>query len=484
MTTKWHQRLAGGLLLAALLCGTFGSSPKQTAALSLDPYEYYQFDYHIAFSHDEVEPGEPFSISVGAEVRCIKDMPFGADEATIVASVLARSQASGEEITLFDGYELTVTDVPDWQGDQYSIEETVEVSFPDGTSPGTYDIVAELTDVSIDGWNITGFIPGSSRSVGAGPIACVDPDVAPPPPAPLQGTLSISILGHDIEPGIDGAGILAEDVYAELIEGQVSLYVAAGTRCLDDSGSPLTYISIVKDPTPEPYGEGVVLSAFKLRPGGARFSPPLQIGIAYAAADLPDGCDADDLSVAWYDGDDEEWDMLSSVADTQRMTVTADTRHFSTFALLATIDDREPARFVVSELTVKPREVQPLGRVDVTVSVNNTGGSEGTYHLALEINGETEHSQDVVLHPGAGRTLRFTVARSQPGEYEVSVGELSHSFSVLGNSTPAQIPIAGATASGTDDPSSEGLHPVYAVLLGLAAVAFLSLVVLVLAKVL
>ncbi len=484
MTTKWHQRLAGGLLLAALLCSTFGFSPKPTAALSLDPYEYYEFDYHIAFSHDEVEAGEPFSITVGAEVRCIKDMPFGANEATIVASVLARSQSSGEEITLFDGYELTVTDVPDWEGDQYSIEEALELSFPDGTSPGTYDIVAELTDVSIDGWNITGFIPGSSRSIGAGAIACVDPDVEPPPPTPLQGTLSISILGHDIEPDIDGDGILAEDVYAELIEGQVSLYIDAGTRCLNDSGSPLAYVSIVKDPTPEPYGDGVVLSAFKLRPGGARFSPPLQLSIAYSAADLPGGCDADDLSVAWYDSDDEEWEELSSVADTQRMTVTANVRHFSTLALLALVEDREPATFVVSELTVSPREVQPLGRVHVSVSVSNTGGSGGTYHLALEVNGETEHSQDVVLHPGAGRTLRFMVARSQPGEYEVSVGELSHSFSVLGNSFPAQIPSAGDAATGTEDTSGEGLHPVYAVLLGLAAVAFLSLVVLVLAKVL
>ena len=127
MTTKWHQRLAGGFLLAALLFGTFGFSPKQAAALSLNPYEYYEFDYHIAFSHDEVEAGEPFSITVGAEVRCIKDMPFGADEATIVASIIARSQSSGEEIILFDGYELTVTDVPDWQGDQYSIEETLEL---------------------------------------------------------------------------------------------------------------------------------------------------------------------------------------------------------------------------------------------------------------------------------------------------------------------------------------------------------------------
>ena len=109
--------------------------------------------------------------------------------------------------------------------------------------------MAELTDVSIDGWNITGLIPGSSRSVGAGAIACVDPDVAPPSPALLQGTLTISILGHDIEPDIDADGILPEDVDAELIEGQVSLYIDAGTRCLDDSGSPLTYISIVKDPT-------------------------------------------------------------------------------------------------------------------------------------------------------------------------------------------------------------------------------------------
>jgi hypothetical protein len=481
MTTRWNQRLTFGFLLAALLCGTFGSPPGQTAALSLNPHEYYEFDYHIAFSHDEVEAGEPFSITVGAEVRCIKDMPFGADEAVVIASVIARSQSSGEESTLLDSYQLIVSDVPDWQGDEYSFEESVELSFPDGTAPGAYDIVAKLTDVSIDGWSITGLIPASSRSIGAGSIACVDPDVEPPPPTPLPGVLSISILGHDFQPDIGADGILAEDVDAELIEGQLSLHIDAGTRCLDSSGAPLTYVSVTEDPTPEPYNDGLVLSAFKLRPRGARFSPPLQLGVAYEAA-LLHGCDAGDLSLAFYDSDDEEWEMLSSVADAQRMIVTADVRHFSTFALLATIEDHAPASFVVSELTVSPREVQPLGRVDVSVTVNNSGGSEGTYHLVLEVNGETEHSQDVALHPGAGRTLQFMIARSQPGEYEVSVGELSSSFSVLGNPTPAEL--STAAASGTDATSSGGMHPVYAVLLGLAAVAFLALVVLLLAKVL
>ena len=162
------------------------------------------------------------------------------------------------------------------------------------------------------------------------------------------------------------------------------------------------------------------------------------------------------------------------------------TTHFSTFGLLAPTLESNPAQSAATNLTLSPEEVAPYDRVDVSVTVENRGDSDETYPLIVSVNGTQEYSLNVTLTQGARQTLRFAVVRSQPGEYDVSVGQLSHSFSVLAGPTPTQEPSTGSgtTASETNDDSDEGLHPVYVVLLGLAGVAFLILVVLVLTRVL
>jgi hypothetical protein len=136
--------------------------------------------------------------------------------------------------------------------------------------------------------------------------------------------------------------------------------------------------------------------------------------------------------------------------------------------------------------------VPPYKPVEVSLVVENTGGSPGTYHLALTIDGRTEHAEDIEVSAGEIRTIRVVVSRTLPGTYEVTVGSLNDEFAVVSQADAA----TGTSQAGTSEaatsaepvsqPSSKesGTHPAYVALLILAGVAFLTLVILVLTGVL
>ncbi|MBN1856363.1 MAG: hypothetical protein JW846_05345 [Dehalococcoidia bacterium] len=485
MTTNRPSRLARWLLFGVLLPFSLVLLPRPASALSLNPSDYYDVDFDLAFSQTVVEPGEEFSITAEATVSCIKDMPIGMDEASVIFAVTARHTASGKELTLLDRYDFTVSDVPDWAGDEYATEETVHLSLPSDAKEGPYSVAAEIEKVSLDGWNVTSMIPASYRRIQVGTISCVIPEVTPPPPTPQQGTLAISILGHEFRPTVDTDGFLLEGFSHSLIEDELSIYIEEGTRCRGDEGNPLAYISATRDSSPEDYEGGVVLSAFVLGPGGAEFSPALRLGIAYDSAELPQGCGEDDLVVGYYDSSGACWQEVPSVIDTAHFEAAFETVHFSTFGLLApTTEPIVTTHSAVTALELSPREVAPYDRVNVSVTVKNRGDGDEVYPLDVWVDGNIEHSLDVALAPGASQTLRFTVVRSQQGEYEVSAGALNRSFSVLESLTQIQPVPTSTTASETNGDSDDGLHPVYIVLLSLAGVAFLTVVVLVLLGVL
>jgi len=94
------------LLLTTLALGVTGVAVSTTPvrALSFNPLQYYSFDYHIVFSHREVEPGESFDVSIGADVECVQDTPIGADEVSVEVEVQAIHLATGDEAVLVDGY--------------------------------------------------------------------------------------------------------------------------------------------------------------------------------------------------------------------------------------------------------------------------------------------------------------------------------------------------------------------------------------------
>jgi len=491
---RWHRAAAVVSLLGLSLAAGAPFAPQPALALSLNPLDYYTFEYHIVISHTEVQVEETFSVSAGATVQCIRDLPFGIREAVVRFDVIARPSGSGPEITLHEGYEVMVDNVPDWAGDEYELQESIDLAFPEGTAPGSYALVGRLDHVSLDGWNVTSMVPSSARTISVGAIACVvEEEPPPPPPTPQPGVLTIHLLGHEFLPTITEDGALAKVFQATLVEGALSLSIQAGTRCLDASGDPLSYLSATRDSSPREYDAGAVLSAFSLHPDGAQFNPALQLSLSYDPDELPPGCDPGDLSVGYYDRAAGVWRQLPSSVDENGKTVAAGVSHFTTYGLLAPSTTPGPARFAVRELDIAPLEVAPFGRVTAAITIANTGDTRDSYPLEVTVNGQQEHAQDIDLGPRQSTTVRFTIVRSTPGTYKVGVAQLERSFQVVAPAsaitptTPAesnQDPGVIAPETPTTAVDASGMHPVYVMLLILAGVAFLTLVILVLAGVL
>ena len=90
-----------------------------------------------------------------------------------------------------------------------------------------------------------------------------------------------------------------------------------------------------------------------------------------------------------------------------------------------------PAAFSVTNLSIQPTQVQPKGVVTITVLVSNTGGTEGSYTVVLNINDIKEAEKSVALGAGKSEEASFSVTRKEPGTYGVTVDTLSGQFTVV-----------------------------------------------------
>ena len=90
----------------------------------------------------------------------------------------------------------------------------------------------------------------------------------------------------------------------------------------------------------------------------------------------------------------------------------------------------EPAAFSLSNLTIEP-EVAANETVTISVSVTNTGGSQGSHDVVLEINGTEEETKSVTLAAGDSEDVTFMVTRGDAGTYAVTTEGLSGSFTVM-----------------------------------------------------
>lgn len=92
----------------------------------------------------------------------------------------------------------------------------------------------------------------------------------------------------------------------------------------------------------------------------------------------------------------------------------------------------EPAKFAVSELAISPDVVMPNDEVTVTATIDNTGGTEGTYTAILTLDEQELERKDVLIAPGATDTAVFNITSLETsGNYTLSVGEVSTTLTVL-----------------------------------------------------
>lgn len=122
-------------------------------------------------------------------------------------------------------------------------------------------------------------------------------------------------------------------------------------------------------------------------------------------------------------------------------------------ALKGSFTALKPATFLYSNLVINPIIVEPNQDVAVGFQIVNSGEVNGTAKVDIQIDGVSEKTQEIFLTADQSQQLIFIVKRSQPGTYNVTVGDLSGSFTALAPpvittvtpNTPAQS--ASATAA-------------------------------------
>ena len=80
-----------------------------------------------------------------------------------------------------------------------------------------------------------------------------------------------------------------------------------------------------------------------------------------------------------------------------------------------------PAAFSVSNLSIQPAEVGANEAVTISVSVANTGGSQGSCYVVLNINEVEEEVKSVTIAAGTSKSVSFSVTREDTGKYNVIV---------------------------------------------------------------
>lgn len=90
-----------------------------------------------------------------------------------------------------------------------------------------------------------------------------------------------------------------------------------------------------------------------------------------------------------------------------------------------------PAEFEVMSLDIKPMEVVIGETVSIIAEVKNTGGSEGTYAAILTVDGAAIETKKITIIPGSSKRVTFSLVKETPGTYEIGMGELSSSLSVI-----------------------------------------------------
>ena len=91
----------------------------------------------------------------------------------------------------------------------------------------------------------------------------------------------------------------------------------------------------------------------------------------------------------------------------------------------------QEASFEVTDLVIEPESAMAGQAVDVSVTVTNTGSSEGIYDVVLKLDGETVANELTALVAGNDKTVTLSVTVGEPGEYRFEMAGLSGTITVI-----------------------------------------------------
>jgi hypothetical protein len=221
-----------------------------------------------------------------------------------------------------------------------------------------------------------------------------------------------------------------EEIASE--DNRLHLVFTAGTVVQGGDGTPLGGLEIAIDetPLPSPPEAGIVGLPYTLGPQGTTFDQPVSLNFSYDPWLIPPRVAEEELVMGYYDEATAQWLVLPSVVDMDSHIISAPIDHLSTFAVIAPNPPPLPAAFSTSALNISPLETDIGEAVTISVLVTNTGEEEGSYSLALAVNGVLAETREITM-PGGSQEVVFSTSGDEAGSYTVEVNGLEGSFTVL-----------------------------------------------------
>jgi len=89
-----------------------------------------------------------------------------------------------------------------------------------------------------------------------------------------------------------------------------------------------------------------------------------------------------------------------------------------------------PAEFELTSLHIEPEETAVDETVNITVVVENIGGSEGIYTAILTVDGGPVDAKEVSITAGSSEVITFSLVEDTPDTYEIGIGGLKSTLTV------------------------------------------------------
>lgn len=165
----WHLVIALILVAAHVF-----AAPSSAAAFTIDPHDYFDINCCATFCDSEVQEDEVFYLLFEGYATCIKDLPLGVDRVEVTASIIAQHLETDARKILNTAHSVAISPFPDCADESYEFEQRMSLIFPAGTQPGEYEVIIQLAQAKLDGWDITDLISESCKSMLVGTITCVE----------------------------------------------------------------------------------------------------------------------------------------------------------------------------------------------------------------------------------------------------------------------------------------------------------------------
>jgi hypothetical protein len=115
-----------------------------------------------------------------------------------------------------------------------------------------------------------------------------------------------------------------------------------------------------------------------------------------------------------------------------------------------------PPAFEVLSLDITPSKITTGEKATIKVEIRNTKAETDTYNVPLMVNGVADDRKSVTLAPDATELITFTLTRSHPGTYIISVGN-KESTLVVEKLLPPEFHLSNLEINPTEVDSGEAV---------------------------